>query len=295
MPYGHESLPAEGRRLNAPASEKLDDVVFERLAAALSKPVERRGEALAAALRYLAKWRQASIDRELVQANRGRIVSGPFAGMTFATHGTHGSLAPKLIGTYEPELHAIIERIIATNYEIIVDIGCAEGYYAVGLARRMAGARVFAYDTDQRGRDVCRQVAAANGVGDRITIGATFVPEDFAQFASRRTLIICDIEGGERDLLLPDKAPALANFDLLIECHDVFVANITDEIAARFAATHTVERINRAATPPPLPPSVAFRDELDRLLATWEWRLGSTPWLWMKALAALDAPAVHGP
>lgn len=83
-------------------------------------------------------------------------------------------------------------------------------------------------------------------------------------------------------MLHPDKAAPLAGFDLLAECHDVFVANVTDEIAA----THSVERMNRAPVPAPLPPSLAFRDELDRLLATCEWRLGATPWLWMRAHAS---------
>jgi hypothetical protein len=87
-------------------------------------------------------------------------------------------------------------------------------------------------------------------------------------------------------LLHPDKAAALAGFALPAECQDVFVAYVTDEIAARFAATHSVERINRAPVPAPFPPSLAFRDELDRLLATWEWRLGATPWLWMRAHAS---------
>jgi hypothetical protein len=273
----------ENIRLNAPTTENLDDTVFERLASAFSKPAQKRRDTLASALRLLAKWRQVTIDREIVRANRGRIVSGPFAGMAFVTRGTHGSLAPKLIGTYECELHAIIERIVGTNYATIVDIGCAEGYYAVGLACRMTGVRVFAYDADERARNACRQVAAANGVAERVTIGEKFVLDDFAQFAGQRALIICDIEGGERDLLLPERAPALAGFDLLAECHDVFVANVTDEIAVRFVATHAVERINRAPAPPPLPAALAFRDELDRLLATWEWRLGATPWLWMRA------------
>jgi hypothetical protein len=270
--------------LNAPGTENLDDFVFARLAATFTKS-DRKGEVLAAALRYLAKWRQWTIDREIARFCRGRVISGPFAGMAFVNRSTEGCLAPKLIGTYEHELHGIIERIVGRNYQSIIDVGCAEGYYAVGLARRMPATRVFAHDTDEGGRNACRQVAAANGVADRVTIGELFAPEDFARFAGQRVLVVCDIEGAERDLLVPDKAPALAQFDILVECHDVFVSKLTDEIAGRFAGTHEIERIERAASPRPLPPNIVFHDELMRLIATWEWRGGPTPWLWMQARA----------
>ncbi len=61
----------------------------------------------------------------------------------------------------------------------------------------------------------------------------------------------------------------------------MFVTGLTDEIAARLANSHIIRRIDRAPTP--LPSSLAFKDELERLIANWDWRSRSTPWLWMRA------------
>src|SRR5271170_382684 len=64
--------------------------------------------------------------------------NGPFAGMRYARPLPEGSIFfPKLLGSYEAELQAHFERVIGTDYSAIVDVGCADGYFAVGLAMRM--------------------------------------------------------------------------------------------------------------------------------------------------------------
>ena len=60
-----------------------------------------------------------------------------------------GDLPPKLLCCYEAELHPAIERAAARNPQLIVTIGCAEGYYAVGMARVLLAARVHAFAYEQ--------------------------------------------------------------------------------------------------------------------------------------------------
>src|SRR5690242_19965508 len=93
----------------------------------------------------------------------------PFKGMRYP----ESSLASRdgiliLFGTYELEVHAIIEEIAQRKYEQIIDVGSAEGYYAVGLARRMK-IPVVAFDCEPRERRYLRQLAALNNVGELIT------------------------------------------------------------------------------------------------------------------------------
>ena len=82
------------------------------------------------------------------------VIEGPFKGMKYSkqvkTFGT--SIFNKLLGTYEREITPFIETIIKKNYKFIHDIGCAEGYYAEGLALKTK-ANVIAYDIDPIGRD----------------------------------------------------------------------------------------------------------------------------------------------
>ena len=42
-----------------------------------------------------------------------RILAGPFAGMHYVGDYAGSLLPPKLLGTYERELHAIVDRLIA--------------------------------------------------------------------------------------------------------------------------------------------------------------------------------------
>jgi hypothetical protein len=53
-------------------------------------------------------------------------------------------------------------------------------------------------------------------------------------------------------------------------------------LAARFAPTHTVTRLDRQLDASTLPAWMEELSDLDRLIALWEWRGGPTPWLWMQ-------------
>lgn len=82
---------------------------------------------------------RASLERKIVSALTPelKVIKGPFEGMKYPSLRAAGSaLVPKLIGTYEIELTPYIMKIIEKNYSIILNIGSAEGYYAVGLALR---------------------------------------------------------------------------------------------------------------------------------------------------------------
>lgn len=64
---------------------------------------------------------------------------------------------PYILGSYEEELHEVVEEIIARSPAVVVDIGAAEGYYAIGFARRLPKTTVFAIDLDSRARQVCEE------------------------------------------------------------------------------------------------------------------------------------------
>ena len=60
-----------------------------------------------------------------------KVIHGPFEGLQYPDARSSGSsLLPKLIGSYEHELHEIINDALGQSYTDLVDIGCAEGYYA---------------------------------------------------------------------------------------------------------------------------------------------------------------------
>lgn len=241
--------------------------------------------ALNAALRLLSKWRSVLIQNTLLQQQGTVVMQGPLQGMNFLPHSAEGCHIAKLLGCYEQPLQPFIEEAIAAQYPNILNIGCAEGYYAVGLARRMPQSQVWAYDLNTTAQATCSELAAKNGVADRVRVGSEFKPEDFAAYMGRKVLVLCDIEGAEGDLLDPQQAPALRDMDLIVESHECLKPGITQTLLNRFSPTHDIAVINddgqrQLKTPPAWFVGLAH---LDQLLATWEWRSGPTPWLVMKA------------
>lgn len=173
----------------------------------------------------------------------GKIAAGPFRGMRYGTIGLGSVICAKLLGTYERELHPWLDEIIATPYARIHVVGCAEGYYAVGLARAIPEGTVLAYDTDFRVPAVLAERAAENGVASRVHFVGEFTAGALDAPANGMELIVCDVEGAELSLLDPATSPRLLRCDLLVEIHDALAKTIEHVIAARFAATHRIRRV----------------------------------------------------
>src|SRR5258708_4505437 len=110
------------------------------------------------------------LTRLVRHATNCRVRSGPFAGMRYVDNSVGSAYLPKLLGTYERELAEVIEEACRLRPELIIDLGAAEGYYAVGLALRNPQARVVAFEQQDIGRAALWRMAQLNGVADRIEI-----------------------------------------------------------------------------------------------------------------------------
>jgi hypothetical protein len=242
-------------------------------------------EKLNTALRLLSKYRATLIQNTVVQQCGSTVQGGPFAGMRFVDQSAEGCHVPKLLGCYESELHSHVLAASERGYEAVINIGAAEGYYAVGLARLMPNARVYAYDTNAAAHPVCQSLAERNGVSDRVTIGGAFAGEDFERFAEQKVLVVCDIEGGEAELLDPERFPALRAMDLIVELHDSPRSRPSVLVPERFGASHIVTMVRHGMPSVKLPALFEQLGHLDQLLAVWEWRSEPTPWAVMQVRA----------
>ncbi|WZO95953.1 hypothetical protein EP7_002926 [Isosphaeraceae bacterium EP7] len=181
------------------------------------------------------------------------ILAGPFAGMSYFPVSAGSAWLPKILGTYESELHGPVEEACRQSPDLVVDIGSAEGYYAVGLARMLPAVRVYCFDTDARANTCMMRNARMNGVEGRIVPGGFCTPERLEALlaVAESPLLICDCEGGETELLDLDRAPSLRRATVLVEVHDFFDSDkIGRLIRGRFAGSHDIERVPIVARKP---------------------------------------------
>ena len=220
------------------------------------------------------------------RVTRDVVYSGPFRGMKYLSQAFCSALLPKVLGTYELELHPVIEAACELNVDRIIDIGAAEGYYAVGFATRCPGRQVIAFELDVQARNLAEELIRMNGVSGTVTLMGKCEAHDLAALTLQGTsLVVSDCEGYESELLNMDRVPGLMRSYILVETHDFIVAGVTDLLLDRFAATHDIVRItqlNRRREDFPISDWYIRRmQELDLQGAMSEGRPVTMDWLWM--------------
>lgn len=227
-------------------------------------------------------------ERELYAQLKGVVACGPFAGMRYIDICGGSGPACKYLGIYEKELRKVVASFLKNDPALIIDVGAAEGYYAVGLLRLLPRTRVIAFEADKKTRGELEQMATLNGTLDRLSIkgfcdaGELTTALNKNPAASPPPWLIVDIEGGEKELLDPVAIPALRTCPILVELHDAMVPGCHETLTQRFAASHHIQEIHSA---------IRTLDDVpaDILIPGWKLKRiirerGDTPmtWLWMK-------------
>jgi hypothetical protein len=187
------------------------------------------------------------VQRLVLEHGKSRVIDGPFRGMRYLDRANCSALTPKLLGTYERELHPFVQDIIDERPSHVIDVGSAEGYYAVGFALSLPHATVHAFDIDSDARRNVAALADLNGVTARVSIERECAFDTFKRFTGTRFVVICDIEGAEKTLLDPASAPALTSCDILVEIHDGNASTaIHDAFRDRFSNSHEMTFVRYA-------------------------------------------------
>lgn len=177
------------------------------------------------------------------------VVKGPFKGLKYPPIGHLGytALVYKFLGVFEMELHGVLEQILRRNYTTVLNIGAADGYYTAGFAKFLPSPNVIAWEMDPFMRNLLVQVLDANGVRSRVELREfCTVSELRSVHASGHTLVFSDCEGGEVELLTKENLAGLPSYDVLVECHDLFVPGATQTLIERFRDTHEIVEIQTA-------------------------------------------------
>ncbi len=219
-----------------------------------------------------------------------QVLGGPFAKMRYV-QGSQGScLIPKVLGIYERELYQVIEELCNSPIDLLIDVGAAEGYYAVGMAMRLPHLRVTAYEMEAHGRELLAEMSRLNQVTDRIEICGKCELDDLkrALQKAKAPALIVDCEGYERVLLNPTEVRELDRTRILVEMHEIPEPGVTAQLKSRFASTHMISEIWQEERCIADYPFRSWATPLIPLkykqMAVTESRSNRQSWLWMKPL-----------
>ena len=166
------------------------------------------------------------LSAEINQKFDSTIAYGSFKGFKFAKNSwwskhDRGSM---ILGLYEKE---IIEILLNTSKErsVFIDIGAADGYYAVASVKAYFFNRSYCFEIEQKGRSVIRQNSILNGVAKKVIIFGEANKKSLLKIPKEdisNSVVLIDIEGFEFDFLDTNILNILKKSICIIELHDWF-------------------------------------------------------------------------
>lgn len=230
------------------------------------------------ARRYEAQRRQAAglpaLAERVVRQVGDRVLDGPCAGLRYPRECLREVDVPiaKLVGTYERQLHEPLAQAVDAGRGPFVDIGCADGYYAVGLALRRAQLDVRAFDLAGTARSLCAALAECNGCADRVTIAKRCDERSMRGLALDDALVLADIEGAEFALFAGEMLSLLRGALVIIELHRPIDDPASQALRRRFARTHDEDVLSGDVPDGDAIGVLSFLSSAERATAISEWR-----------------------
>jgi SAM-dependent methyltransferase len=210
---------------------------------------------------------------KVLENSQGRVLRGPFRGMRIdpsAVSWADGDIIRKLLGTYEEELHSIVlDAVVTAGQGRLVNVGCAEGYYAVGFAR--LGLNVVAVDIQDLALDMAGRNAGLNEVS--ITFDKIPPPPVEGDFWW------VDIEGEELNLLSDYRR--WIGVTILVELHEWKDREMVEKFRARFSPTHKVALVEASGRNPNRYPFLSEFPDSARWQAMSEGRPEQMRWMYL--------------
>lgn len=168
--------------------------------------------------------------------NKKQIFSGKFKSLNFIKSVRGSEFSPKYFGTYENELDPYFSLFSGS---ILIDIGCDDGYYSIGLLKNKYVKQVYAFEINQYSiNNLLKNIELNLLESCKLIFEEKFV-SSFQSIEkcfdnSNAYLIKCDIEGGEYSLFSAEMIEAISVFNcsLIIETH--INAQLENELIKRF-------------------------------------------------------------
>jgi hypothetical protein len=223
--------------------------------------------------------RQERISLEVFDLCGGSVRYGPFKGLKLDRNPWWGrfDLGSQCLGLYELEILKKIEIECKKGSATFIDIGAADGYYAVGLLKSGMVDRAVCFEMSPEGRESIMRNWVNNGSPGDLQIYNQATEDSLLSLSEKdveSSLILIDIEGAEFDVMSHQVFKKLNKCALIVEIH-----NWVDDFSSRYSSllraasdTHqikVIERVERSTVS--IPELRDFTDD-NRLLLVSERR-----------------------
>ena len=200
--------------------------------------------------------RQRRIALEAFDLCEGKIKYGPFKGLLLNRNTWWGELdlGSQCFGLYEREILNIIEKITPDTYQTFIDIGAADGYYAIGILKSGKIKRAICYEQSPDGRFALKKNWEKNLKPGQLDIFGEANIETLRQLSAadlQNVLILIDVEGAEFDILNRETLHRFQDCEMIVEIHNWtvgFVEKYT-RLLKEASEYFTIEIIGRVERP----------------------------------------------
>jgi hypothetical protein len=162
------------------------------------------------------------ISLETYDLCNGKVSQGLFEGLKLNRDTWWGKsdLGSQCLGFYEKD---ILDFIAAHGpFDTFLDIGAADGYYAIGMLHSQMTKRTICFEVSEKGQLAIKENWLINNSPGELEIHGEANEGSISTIASKvssKSLVLIDIEGFEFSLLTPQVISLLKKCEVIIEIH----------------------------------------------------------------------------
>ena len=223
---------------------------------------------------------------DILVKEHGRVVAnGPFANMKMNSQTWGGfDINAKILGTYESHVIDELIAISQTNSGPFIDIGAADGFFAIGAVISGIADETYAFEVNELSRCSIAINASDNNLSERIHIREIANTQTISDVLKkgRKAKILIDIEGGEYELLDYDFLDEISKCDVIVELHPSLIESgfkKQEELITRLENYFHIEFFKKSSLRATAFPELANLSDDKRLLALSENRAFEMWWI----------------
>ena len=194
--------------------------------------------------------RRLILSNKIDQLFNSTVKYGQFQGLRLISKSWWGASdrASILFGLYEQEVLNSLKNI-PSRYKYFIDLGAADGYYAIGVLISGLCKKSYCFEISEKGREIIKENAIINNVLDSIEIRG-IAKQNFYESIPlneiEESILFIDIEGGEFEILNKASFSVFKKSIIFIELHDWFYDDGDEklkELKLSAGKTHAISEI----------------------------------------------------